>query len=288
MKRLFQRLRFPALAFTALIIVASCANRVPSLPTPKGVVKRTEKLVLQGREVPVDFYLPQNVGKAPVVIVAHGFTRHRRVMAGWGNLLAQNGMIAVVPNLPFFYHHLRNARAINDLIALLHTPGRLTQPAPNNNVAIMGHSAGGYATVLAASHEKHLRCWIGLDPVDFGDHALKAMASVQSPGLMLLAEPGAWNRQANAVPWLSHAAAPLLALRIHHSTHCDSENPSSLLADLICGRTDARRRAIYENYALAMLKQHLFGDAASAEVLKKAAQDKSVSVLAFSSIEKAE
>ncbi len=288
MKRLFHHLQFPMLALTGLIIVASCANRAPSLPVPKSVVKHTEKLVLQGHEVPVDFYLPQNVGKAPVVVVAHGFTRSRRVMAGWGNLLAQNGMIAVVPNLPFITRHTRNARAIHDLIALVHTPGHLTQPAPTNDVAIMGHSAGGYVTVLAASHEKRLRCWIGLDPVDFGGHALKSMASIQSPGLILLAEPGAWNRQANAVPWLNHAAAPLTALRIHHSTHCDSENPSSLLANVICGRTDASRRAIYEKYALAMLKQHLFGDAAAAEVLKKAAQDKSVSLLAAPGAEKAE
>lgn len=279
MKRLLHHLRFPVLAFAALIIVASCANRIPTLPVPQGVVKRTEKLVLQGREVPVDFYLPQNVGKAPVVIVAHGFTRNRRVMAGWGNLLAQNGMIAVVPNLPFFSHHARNARAINDLITLVHTPGHLTQPAPSHAVAIMGHSAGGYAAVVAASHEKRLRCWIGLDPVDFGDHALKALASVQSPGLMLLAEPGAWNRQANAVPWLNHATASLTALRIHHSTHCDSENPSSPLANIICGKTDSRRRAIYEKYAIAMLKHHLFGDAPSAELLKKAAHDNNVSVL---------
>lgn len=288
MKRLFHHLRFPVLALTALIIVAGCANRVPSLPVPESVVKHTEKLALQGRKVPVDFYLPQNVGKAPVVIVAHGFTRNRRVMAGWGNLLAQNGMIAVVPDLPFITHHTRNARAISDLITLVQTPGHLTQATPNNDVAIMGHSAGGYATVLAAAHEKRLRCWIGLDPVDFGGHALEAMASVRSPGLMLLAEPGAWNRQANAVPWLNHTAAPLMALRIHHSTHCDAENPSSLLANVLCGRTDARRRAIYEKYALAMLKQHLFSDAASAEVLKKTAQDKSVSLLTASGANKAD
>ncbi|WP_395742314.1 chlorophyllase/cutinase-like alpha/beta fold protein [Prosthecobacter sp.] len=279
MKRLLHHWRFLVLAFAALVIVGSCANRAPTLPVPKDVVKRTEKLVLQGREVPVDLYLPQNVAKAPVVIVAHGFTRNRQVMAGWGNLLAQNGMIAVVPNLPFFTHHTRNARAINDLITLVHTPGHLTQPAPSDAVAIMGHSAGGYAAVLAASHEKHLRCWIGLDPVDFGDHALKTLPSVQSPGLMLLAEPGAWNRQANAVPWLNHAAAPLTALRIHHSTHCDSENPSTPLARFVCGETAPERLAIYETYALAMLRHHLFGDAASADVLKQAAQDHKVSVL---------
>jgi poly(3-hydroxybutyrate) depolymerase len=85
MKRLFRWLRYPALVFTALLIAAGCANRVPNLPVPPNVTKRTEKLVLQGQEKPVDIYLPQNVEKAPVVIVSHGFTRHRRVMAGLGN-----------------------------------------------------------------------------------------------------------------------------------------------------------------------------------------------------------
>jgi pimeloyl-ACP methyl ester carboxylesterase len=279
MKRLFRWLRYPVLVFTALLIAAGCANRVPKLPVPPNVTKRTEKLVLQGKEKPVDIYLPQNVERAPVVIVSHGFTRHRRVMAGWGILLAQHGMIAVVPTLPFFADQTGNSQAIDELIALVHEPGRIIKPSPNGDVALMGHSAGGFDTVLAASRGKSVRCWVGLDPVDFGEHGLNAIQSIPSPGLMLLAEPGAWNRHSNALPWLQKPAAPLTALRIHHSTHCDPENPSSPLADLLCGKTDTARRAVYERYVLAMLKQHLFGDAVSAHVLSQAAQDKAVTVL---------
>lgn len=279
MQTLLRRLRYPALLFAALLIAAGLANCVPKLPVPPGVTKRTEKLLLRGREKPVDIYLPQNVAKAPVVIVSHGFTRHRRVMAGWGILLAQHGMIAVVPNLPFLTDQSGNSRAIDDLIALVHQPGHLTRPAPNGDVALIGHSAGGFATVLATSRVKSVRCWVGLDPVDFGDHGLAAMQSMQAPGLMLLAEPGAWNRHANALPWLKPSAAPLTVLRVRESTHCDSENPTSVLADYICGKTDPARRVLYERYALAMLKQHLFDDASAKAVLSDAPGDPSVIVL---------
>lgn len=279
MKKLVRRLRYPVLIVAALWVAGGCANYVPKLPVPPEVTKRTEKLVLRGKEEPVDIYLPQNVEKAPVVIVSHGFTRHRLVMAGWGILLAQHGMIAVVPNLPFFTNQVGNSRAIDDLIELVHEPGHIVKPSPNGDVALMGHSAGGFDTVLAAARGKNVRCWIGLDPVDFRDRGLEAIQSMPSPGLMLLAEPGAWNRHANALPWLQKPAAPLTALRIRHSTHCDSENPSSRLADFICGKTDEKRRAIYERYALAMLKQHLFDDAAATVVMREAARDSSVVVL---------
>ena len=279
MKKLFRWLRYPALILTALVIAAAFANRVPNLPTSANVTKRTEKLLLQGETVPVDFYLPQGVDKTPVVIVAHGFTRHRRVMAGWGHLLAQNGMIAVVPNLPAFADQGVNIRAIGQLIEIVHEAGRLTKPTPTGEVALVGHSAGGFDTLIAASREKRVRCWIGLDPVDFNDHGLRAMTQLRIPALMLLAESGAWNRHANALAWLKTANEKITALRIRGSTHCDPENPTSLLAQIVCGETDTARRAIYERYALAMLKQRLFGDASAAEVLSEAASDPSVIAL---------
>lgn len=279
MKRLFGWLRYPAVVLTVLLITAGYANRVPSLSVPEGVIKRTEKVVLQGRQTLVDFYLPQNAEKAPVVIVAHGFSRHRRVMAGWGGLLAQHGMIAVVPSLPALTDQGVNIRAMGELIELVHESGHITRPSPTGDVALIGHSAGGFGTLIAASREKRARCWIGLDPVDFNARGLLAAKSLRIPGLMLLAESGAWNRHANALPWVKAGSVSLTALRIRNSTHCDPENPTSTLARVVCGATDDARRAVYERYALAMLKQHLFDDAAAAELMRGSAQDAAVSVL---------
>ncbi|MFO1486828.1 MAG: hypothetical protein U1F71_25940 [Verrucomicrobiaceae bacterium] len=279
MKRFLRWLRYPALVCTALLIAAGFANRVPKLPVPPEVTKRTEKLTLQGKDKPVDIYLPQNVGKAPVVIVSHGFTRHRRVMAGWGILLAQHDMIAVVPNLPFFADHVGNSHAIADLISLVHEPGRITNPVPNGDVALMGHSAGGFATLLAATHNKQARCWIGLDPVDFDHRGREAITALRIPSLMLVADSGAWNRWSNALTWLRVNGGPLLALHVRGSTHCDPEFPTSLLAEIACGDTDATRRAVYERYAVAMLRYVLFKDQGAHDVMTRHNNDPAVSLL---------
>lgn len=264
----------------SLLLGADRLNKVPSLPAPPGVVRRTEQIMLQGERVSVDLFLPASAAKAPIVIVAHGFTRHRRVMSGWGHRIAESGMIAAVPNLPAFANHARNARAIVELAGHLQRPGGLLPgPEPTGRTGLVGHSAGGFATLLAAAGSDKVHCWIGLDPVDFMDMGLGVVKSLATPALMLLAEPGAWNRHGNAQHWIGRGATNLLALGIRGSTHCDPENPTSRMAELVCGRTDPARRATYERYALAMLRTHLLQDPAAGSILSQADKDACIRVL---------
>lgn len=263
----------------AVLYAAHQANRVPFLPVPQGVTKRTEKVALQGETMPVDVYLPATFfEKVPLVIVAHGFSRHRRVMAAWGHAAALNGMIALVPNLPSFSNHERNARAIEDLIRWAQEPGFALEQRTNGEMALIGHSAGGFATLLAAVREPRVRCWIGLDPVDFGDDGVSAVKSLKVPGLMLLAEPGAWNRHGNSLPWLA-ACPSLKALRIRGSTHCDPEFPTSHLAEMMCGKTDDARHSTYQHYALSLLRRVMRHDAQAPDLIATAAKDARVQVL---------
>jgi dienelactone hydrolase len=279
-KKLLRRLLLLIPLMTGLLLGAGHLNRVPPLPVPPGVIRRTEQIMLQGERVPVDLFLPASAAKAPVVIVAHGFTRHRRVMSGWGVRIAENGMIAVVPSLPSFANHARNARAIVELAEHLQRPGSLKPgPQPTGRTGLVGHSAGGFATLLATAASDKVHCWIGLDPVDFMDMGLGVVKSLQTPALMLLAEPGSWNRSGNAQQWIGRGAADLLALRIKGSTHCDPENPTSRMAELACGQTDPARRATYERYALAMLRARLLQDTAADVILSQADKDDCVRVL---------
>ncbi len=280
MKKLLRRLLLLIPLMTGLLLGAGHLNRVPPLPLPPGVVRRTEQIMLQGERVSVDLYMPASARRAPVVIVAHGFTRHRRVMSGWGHRIAENGMIAAVPSLPSFANHARNARAVAELAEHLHRPGGLGPGTESTGrTGLVGHSAGGFATLLAAAASDTVHCWIGLDPVDFMDMGLEAVKSLKPPALVLLAEPGAWNRSGNARQWFGRGAADLLALRIKGSTHCDPENPTSRMAELACGRTDPARRATYERYALAMLRTHLLQDSETGSILSRADKDGCVRVL---------
>nr|AAZ32716.1 lipase/esterase [uncultured bacterium] len=252
------------------------ANRVPRLPTPPGVRVETQRWSLQGETVPVDVHLPTQATRAPVVLLAHGFTRHRRVLAGWGHLLAQQGLIAVVPNLPAFADPERNARALVELADLVLTKPAFGAIAPDGRLIYAGHSMGGFASLLAAARDPRSLAWIGLDPVDFAGRGRRALAQLQVPALALLAEPDAWNLNGNARAWLDLATPSLTMLRVRGSTHCDPEHPTSRLAELACGRTDPERRTVYERQALALLRHVLFGQPmpaapeAAVEVLRAA------------------
>jgi hypothetical protein len=77
---------------------------------------------------------------------------------------------------------------------------------------------------------------------------------------------------------------PLFALRVRGATHTDPELPTDWLAELFCGKADAKRRAIFECYTLAVLKSVFFGDASSLAALASATNDAGVKVLSTRAI----
>lgn len=113
------------LAFAAVVAAVAlyCCLHIPRLPLPAGVSKRTEQLALTGRSVEVDFYLPPTADPAPLVVIAHGFSRNRKTMAGWGSMLAREGFLVVVPDLPSWSDHACNGRAVAELLAKVRAGG---------------------------------------------------------------------------------------------------------------------------------------------------------------------
>jgi pimeloyl-ACP methyl ester carboxylesterase len=259
--------------------------RTVVLRTPEGVVKSEQKVKLTGKEVAVDFYLPQGLKKAPVVVVAHGFSRSRLNMAGWGGLLASNGFIVAIPDLPAWSDHERNGQAIRELLGRILSKSLVTEPAPNGDSALMGFSMGGLCTLLAAATNGLVQCWVGLDPVDSGRKGAEAAKQLQIPCAVLQAEPSRCNADGNAKQIVAGLPGPLLALRVQNGTHPDPEQPTDWLAELVCGKADPDRRAIFERYTLAVLKSVCFGDAPSLATLAAATNDAGVTVLSTRAIE---
>ena len=124
------------LALGSIVIAVAAYEflRVPTLPLQAGVIERTSKVRLTGKVVAVDFYLPMGTGPAPVVVVAHGFTRNRKTMAGWGGMLAKAGFIAVVPDLPTWADHARNGRALVELLDAVLAAKFFQQPKPSGGL----------------------------------------------------------------------------------------------------------------------------------------------------------
>ncbi len=260
--------------------------RSSDLKTPEGIVKSEQRIKLTGKEVAVDFYLPLGVKKAPVVVVAHGFSRSRSNMAGWGGVLASNGFIAVIPDLPAWADHDRNSRAVRELLDRLNSKALVTQPEPNGQGGLMGFSMGGLCTLLAAATNSQVRCWVGLDPVDAGRKGATAAEGVSIPCAVLLAEPSRCNAHGNAARIVASLSGPLFALRVRAATHADPEQPTDWLAELACGKADPKRRQVFERYAVAALKAACFKDAPSVATLAAATNEAAVKDVSIRSLQR--
>lgn len=257
----------------AVLLAVACHTSAP--PLPDGVAKQTLRVRLADREVRVDLYTPKAAERAPVIIVAHGFSRGRRHMAGWGGLLAANGFIAAIPDQPTWTDAARNGRALAELLEKIRS-GEIALPiAPDNRAAMVGFSMGGLNTLIAASGVL-VDAWVGLDPVDLYGAGDRAAKNINCPAAVLVAEPGPWNRHGNARRIVGALPAPPFKLRVRGATHLDVEWPSDWLGRLACGPTDPARREVFARYALAFLEATLMGDAAASATIRRAATDPAI------------
>lgn len=246
------------LGVLALLGVAVTCTVPPALPG--GVVKETHQVVCAGERVTVDFYFQPGALPRPQVVVAHGFTRSRRYMAGWGMALAERGMIAAVPTQPRLAAHARNGRALAALVE----QGRAGQwpvaARGDGRSALVGFSMGGLTTLLAAAAlAEPVTAWVGLDPVDMNGQGSGAAAKVRSPGLALLAEPAPFNLEGNARSMLAAYAGSLQVLKVQGATHCEPEWPTDRLGQIACGKVDAARQRVFRESALRFLEACLLG-----------------------------
>ncbi|HEV8608390.1 MAG TPA: alpha/beta fold hydrolase [Tepidisphaeraceae bacterium] len=242
--------------------------------------KLSEKLKLAGENVEVDFFLPKTSRPAPLVVVAHGFARSRKNFEGWGERLARAGYFAAIPDLPSSTDHRQNGHAIEELIQLLATkpPEKLrSAQVETDRVAVIGHSAGGLATLLAASDNRRIVLWVGLDPVDSGDIGAKAAADRTFTSLVLRAEPSRCNQRENISGLEHHLRGPWLIAKVDGAGHCDAEDPTDKWCTFTCGGSYSdRRHNIFVRHTLDALEAVLRDDPAAAERLNNLKKDKNL------------
>jgi hypothetical protein len=202
-------------------------------------------------------------------------------VAGWGGMLAAQGFLAVVPDLPTVADHARNGRALAELLAGVQAGKWTAPPKPSPAAALVGFSAGGLSTLLAAGGNTNLSCWVGLDPVALGADADRAIGSLRFPCFVLRAEPAQWNADGIARQTFASLPGPAFTLAVNHATHVDAENPTSPAADWICGPSDPARREVFGRYLLASLQVGLRHDQAAFRQLLAATNDPAVHDVSF-------
>jgi dienelactone hydrolase len=233
---LLSRKLFPTLP--VLLLAAACATAQPTMYT-----KDTASIEYAGFEGSVDIYRPGSDVSAGVAIIAHGFTRSRIRHRDLGRALAEAGVTAVIPDLPNVMDLWGNGNAIVEFVDKLEAGTFGALPADRAHLVLIGTSAGGLATVLAAAKMPGLAGWIGLDPVDRTGTGSEAAAQLMAPAVVLLGGASSCNlfgsgrTIARALPNLVRTQA------WKEASHCDFEDPTNNLCSVLCGRSSPQMQA---------------------------------------------
>jgi len=196
----------------------------------------TESIELSGDAQSVDVYRPGAGSPAGVAIIAHGFTRSRTRHVDLGRALADAGVIAVIPDLPSVMNLWGNGDAIVELAQKLEAGALGLPPVARAHLVLIGTSAGGLATVLAAAKLPGVAGWIGLDPVDRTGTGTVAAAQSMSPAVVLLANASPCNLFASGRSMATAAPHLLRAKVIEGASHCDFEDPTNIVCMAFCGQ----------------------------------------------------
>ena len=228
-------LRF-SLSIAWLVCAAAAAQPAPFL-------LHTVVAELGGHPVQVDIYEPGVEPSGGIAIVAHGFTRTRARHRDLGQSLAAAGITAVIPDLPYILDHWGNGDAIEELAHKLEAGALGLPPVEQSHLVLVGTSAGGLATVLAAAKLPALAGWVGLDPVDRTGSGVHAASRLTAPAVVLLAEPSGCNLFGSGRSIARAAPHLLRTVVLHGASHCDFEAPTNKFCQRVCGSSSAKMQS---------------------------------------------
>jgi len=211
----------------------------------EGYAPETYTLELAGSRQSVDVYRPSHAPSAGVAIVAHGFGRTRARHRDLGRALAEAGVTAVIPDLPSTVDLWANGRALAELTQGLERGAIPSLIVDRAHVVLMGTSAGGLASLLAAARLPGLAGWIGLDPTDRTGSGAAAAAQLAAPAVVMLAEPSLCNLMTSGRSIAEALPHRWRTVDVADASHCDFEDPTNNFCRAVCGgSSDAARAAI--------------------------------------------
>ena len=232
-------------ACAALVGAMACTLALAAADGP-GASAAAQTLVhaVDGQQLTLDLYPPAGPPRG-AAILSHGFTRSRRTLAGHAQALAEAGVLVLTPDLPCTFDFRCNARALTALVGSLRAGGSFGPPV--ERVMLVGFSAGGLSSLLAASAPGVVG-FVGLDPFDRtlpGESerlGLTAAGRLRTEALLLRAPASRCNAEAVAAPWGGALPALWRDEVIAGASHCDFESPSDWMCRLACGDTDPVRQ----------------------------------------------
>ena len=216
----------------------------------------TYSLELAGAVEQVDVYRPVTT-EVGVAVLAHGFARSRLRHRDLARALAAAGVVAVVPDLPRILDLWGNGDALARFVEDLESGAVPALAVKRESVVLIGTSAGGLASLLAAARLPGLAGWIGLDPVDRTGSGTRAASKMESPAIVMLAEPSVCNLMTSGRAIAQALPRRWRTVDVTDASHCDFEDPTNNVCQVMCGRSSDAMREEIRNEVIATTRELL-------------------------------
>ncbi|MEO8344779.1 MAG: hypothetical protein ABI607_03705 [Betaproteobacteria bacterium] len=233
---------------------------------PMAFTRDTQSMEIAGVREDVDIYRPGTTPSIGVAIVAHGFARSRIRHKDLGQALAQAGITTVIPDLPNVVDLWGNGDAIAELAQQLESGRFGIAATPRAQIVLIGTSAGGLATILAAARLPGLAGWIGLDPVDRTGSGASAATTLDVPAVVLLGGGSTCNLFGSGRGIAAALPRLVRSTSLKGASHCDFEDPTNNFCRALCGKSSASMQVRIRNETVRAALDLLHIAAGTAEV----------------------
>jgi pimeloyl-ACP methyl ester carboxylesterase len=154
-------------------------------------VKSDQELSLSAKErITADLYLSSSPGKAPLVILMHGYDNSKADHAYQAMHLASWGMHSLAVQLPSRARWQGNGRSLASLVKIIQgRPEVLDGRIDASRIILAGHSFGGISVSVALAESAPAAGGILLDPAGIGKELPGYLRKISKPLMVLGADP---------------------------------------------------------------------------------------------------
>jgi pimeloyl-ACP methyl ester carboxylesterase len=139
--------------------------------------------------IEADLYLSAAVGKAPLLILLHGYGNSKEDHAYQALHLATWGIHSLAVQLPNKGPWVRNGRTLARVVAFIHRqPEVVDKRIDGNRIILCGHSFGGASAAIALAEGAPAAGAILLDPAGIGKGLPTFLGRVDKPVMLLGAD----------------------------------------------------------------------------------------------------
>jgi pimeloyl-ACP methyl ester carboxylesterase len=195
---------------------------------PFAVVERRdlEIPVDAGLKVDADLYLCAAAGKAPLVIVLHGYNNSKEDHAFQAMHLASWGMHSMAIDLPKGGPWIANGIALGKLAgAISRAPNLVDGRIDTNKIILVGHSFGATAVAAALGGGAPAVGGVLLDPAGIGRQLPQSLRRITAPVLIIGADEYIWPTR-NRGQFYRFIPARVGEISIRDTIHEDAQYPN--------------------------------------------------------------